>query len=83
LVKVAAEMGLQCGFQARVHDGPIFDMGPNAEGREKRPADWFEQGAEIAQADASRYFGGRCCDLTIRSGSKAALDAAVKENEKK
>ena len=25
LVKVCAEMGLQCGFQSRVHDGPILD----------------------------------------------------------
>lgn len=83
LVKVAAEMGLQCGFQSRVHDGPIFDIGPNAVGREKRPADWFEQGSELAQADASRYFGGRCCDLTIRTGNRTALDAAVKEKEKK
>ena len=77
LVRVASELALQCGVAARVHDGPIFDLGPLSPDRRKRPADWFERGGEMTQADTSRYYGGRCCDLTITTGGAAQLDGAV------
>lgn len=83
LVKIAAEIGLQCGIQSRVHDGPVFDMGPVSQDRAKRPADWFEQGSELNSADAAAYYGGRCYDLTIRTGGASALEAAVKQKEQK
>jgi len=83
LVRVAAEIGLQCGISSRVHDGPIFDMGPSVADRRKRPADWFERGGEVTPADTARYYGGRCCDLTITTGGVAQLEAAEKEKYKK
>ena len=84
LVKVAAEIGSQCGIELRVHDGPVFDLrSVSAADSGKRPADWFEVGGERTAADARRYHGGRCCDLTIRTGTLATLEAAVKAKEKK
>jgi len=84
LVRVAAEIGSQCGMEARVHDGPVFDLhSVAAADGGKRPADWFEVGGERTAADARRYHGGRCCDLTIRTGTLATLEAAVKAKEKK
>lgn len=82
LVRVAVEIALQCAITARFHDGPIFDMGPLVAERRKRPADWFERGGSVTPADISRYYGGRCCDLTITTGGDAQLAAAVSSKEK-
>jgi len=37
-------------------------------------------GAEVSEADGGRYF---CCDLTIRTGSRSVLEAAVRLKVKK
>ena len=84
LAKVAAEIGLHCGFISGYHDGPAFDREVVCQqDRDKRPADWFETGAEATEADGRRYYGGRFCDLTIRTGARAQLNAAVREKEAK
>jgi hypothetical protein len=79
---------MRCGVQIRVHDGPVFEVGRDgaatATGRGgQRPADWFERGAEVTAADAARYVGGRCVDLTVRVGGATALTAAVAEKKRK
>jgi hypothetical protein len=37
----------------------------------------------VTAADAARYVGGRCVDLTVRAGGAAALAAAVAEKKRK
>jgi hypothetical protein len=76
------EIGLQCGLQSRYHDGPVFDAGGTGDDK-ARPADWFEREGEITEADRKRFYGGRCCDLTIRTGDEQALAAGVKAKERK
>jgi hypothetical protein len=88
IARLCEEIGLRCGVQIRVHDGPVFEVGRDgsaaAAGRGgQRPADWFERGAEVTAADAARYVGGRCVDLTVRAGGAAALAAAVAEKKRK
>lgn len=88
IARLCEEIGLRCGVQIRVHDGPVFDVGRDGSAAAasrggQRPADWFERGAEVTAADAARYVGGRCVDLTVRAGGAAALAAAVAEKKRK
>lgn len=72
LVKVAVELGHLCGISSRFHDGPLFDIDSSHRG--KRPADWLEQNGEITPAESSRYFLGRCHDLTYVTGDAEAAE---------
>lgn len=84
LARMATNIARECGVDARVHDGPIFDMTQGTDAsRNQRPADWFERGSEVNARDAATFYGGRCVDITIRCGNQALLKQAERDKEKK
>ena len=77
LCNASAELARECGIDAKVHDGPIFNF-PGGQQRKQRPADWFERHSEVSAKDKAAFHGGHCFDLTIRSGNAAVLEDAAR-----
>lgn len=77
-VKGLAEIARQAGFDAGVHDGPIFRVtGAKGESR-LRPADWFE-----VDADRKKHPAGVALDATIRSCDRNELEAEARKKREK
>ena len=78
MVKGLAEIARQCGFDAGVHEGPIFRDTYAGIGPRLKPADWYE-----ADADLTAHPGGVALDLTVRTCGRDALQRISDDKRRK
>lgn len=59
----------RCGIDAAYKDAKLASCNVDPARPELRPADWVEMGAEATPADAKRFYGGRCLDMSLPFGT--------------